>query len=203
MAPDPTASPTDQELVRNYLRGDPEAFDRLYDRHHRAVYWLVRQYFPQRERAEEIFQEIFMKILEKLDRYQAEGSFRAWAYTLSRNHCIDRLRYHARRKETPESALADRETSTPYLEQIAGGDPDQENRAYENELALHLQEALEKLPDEQRETFILKESGGMSFEEISRLTGVSVNTAKSRMRYALLQLRRTLRGKKFLKEAKS
>jgi RNA polymerase sigma-70 factor, ECF subfamily len=195
------ASPNDRELVQKYLRGDPQAFDQLYDRHHRSVFLLVRQYFHQRERAEEVFQEIFMKVLERLDRFQSEGSFRAWLFTLSRNHCIDRLRYQARRPETPASALGDPEEGGHILEQTIPSKGFQEEQAYYHQLAVHLQEALAKLPEEQRETFLLKESGGMTFEEISQTMGVSVNTAKSRMRYALTHLRRVLKGKGFIKEA--
>jgi RNA polymerase sigma-70 factor (ECF subfamily) len=193
----------DQELVRRYLGGDPQAFDQLYDRHHRSVFLLVRQYFHQRERAEEVFQEIFMKLLDRLDRFQSEGSFKAWLFTLSRNHCIDRLRYQARRPETPASALGDPEEGGDFLERSAHVQSVQEDRAYENQLAGHLQEALEKLPEEQRETFLLKESGGLTFEEIAQTMGVSVNTAKSRMRYALAHLRRVLKGKGFVKEART
>lgn len=195
------ASPSDQELVRKYLRGEPQAFDQLYDRHHRSVFLLVRQYFRQRERAEEVFQEIFMKVLERLDRYQSEGSFKAWLFTVSRNHCIDRLRYQARRPETPASALGDPDEGGNILEQAANTAGSQEEQIYDHQLASYLQEALEKIPEEQRETFLLKESGGLTFEEISQMMGVSVNTAKSRMRYALAHLRRVLKGKGFIKEA--
>jgi RNA polymerase sigma-70 factor (ECF subfamily) len=197
------SSLSDQELVRGYLGGDPKAFDQLYERHHRSVFLLVRQYFHQRERAEEVFQEVFMKVLERLDRFQSEGSFRAWLFTVSRNHCIDRLRYQARRPETAASALGDPEEGGNILEQIAHTESFQEERTHDHQLAGHLQEALDKLPEEQRETFLLKEGGGLTFEEISHLMGVSVNTAKSRMRYALAHLRRVLKGKVFIKEARS
>jgi RNA polymerase sigma-70 factor (ECF subfamily) len=203
MAPATKASQNDQELVQRYLRGDAQAFDQLYDRHNRSVFLLVRQYFPQRQRAEEVFQEIFMKVLERLDRFQSEGSFRAWLFTLSRNHCIDRLRYQARRPETPASAFGDGEEPSEILEQAARSEGNQEDKAYGNQLAEQLQEALNKLPEEQRETFLLKEGGGMTFEEIAQTMGVSVNTAKSRMRYALEHLRRILRGKGFVKEART
>ena len=203
MAPVSKESPNDQELVQRYLRGEAQAFDQLYDRHHRSVFLLVRQYFPQRQRAEEVFQEIFMKLLDRLDRFQSEGSFRAWLFTLSRNHCIDRLRYQARRPETPASAFGDPEEGNNILEHADATEGNQEDKAYEKQLGEQLQGALDKLPEEQRETFLLKESGGLTFEEIAQTMGVSVNTAKSRMRYALAHLRRVLRGKGFVKEART
>lgn len=203
MAPASKASPNDQELVQRYLRGDAQAFDQLYDRHNRSVFLLVRQYFPQHQRAEEVFQEIFMKVLERLDRFQSEGSFRAWLFTLSRNHCIDRLRYQSRRPETPASAFGDPEEHSDILEQAGRSEANPEDRTYEKQLREQLREALDKLPEEQRETFLLKESGGLTFEEIAQTMGVSVNTAKSRMRYALDHLRRILRGKGFVKEART
>ncbi len=76
-----------------------------------------------------------------------------------------------------------------------------DDRVYDRELAYYLDQALQKLPEEQRETFLLKERGGLTFEEIAQLSKVSVNTVKSRMRYALEALRRALRGKSFVKEA--
>lgn len=145
-----------------------------------------------------------MKILDHLDRFQSEGSFRAWLYTVARNHCIDRLRYYGRRPETTESAFGDPEEHGPTpLQQATNPEVSQEEQAYDRQLAEHLQEALEKLPEEQRETFLLKERGGLTFEEIAQLMEVSVNTVKSRMRYALAHLRRILRGKAFVKEALS
>lgn len=202
MSRDAKATEPDTHFVQRYLGGDPSAFDVLFDRYQRSVFFLVRQYFPQKERAEEVFQEVFMKVLERLDRFHGDGSFRAWLFTLSRNHCIDRLRYQSRRPEIPESAFGDPTEDGPGpIAQEKSQEMSSDEKTYEKELARHLQEALSKLPEEQRETFLLKERGGMTFEEIAGLMEVSVNTVKSRMRYALAHLRRALKSKAFIKEA--
>ncbi len=196
-----TEVPHDEELIRRYRGGDSRAFQTLLERYQRGILFFVRQFFPNPERAEEIFQEVFMKVLERLDYFDSSGSFRGWLYTLCRNHCIDRLRYQKRRPELPDSSFGDEErTNTPLtLQENPGPLPDRE--VYEKELATCLNDALQRLPEEQRETFILKERSGMTFEEIARSTGVSVNTVKSRMRYALTTLRRVLKNKGFVKEA--
>ncbi|MDL1873061.1 sigma-70 family RNA polymerase sigma factor, partial [Deltaproteobacteria bacterium PRO3] len=115
----------------------------------------------------------------------------------------DRLRQQARRPETPDSQWNSEEgdgQATPVGRAADEAMPADE-RAYDRELAAQLEGAIQKLPEEQRETFLLKERGGLTFEEIAKLMGVSINTVKSRMRYALEALRRSLRHKSFVKEA--
>ncbi|MFO1463515.1 MAG: sigma-70 family RNA polymerase sigma factor [bacterium] len=196
-------SPRDDELVAAYLQGRQEAFGTLFQRYKNGIFFVVRNYFPNRERAEEVFQEVFLKLLERLGHFDGSGSFKGWFFTLCRNHCIDRLRQQARRPESPESdwrSEDDDAQASPVARAAEEGMPADE-RAYDRELAEHLESALEKLPEEQRETFLLKERGGLTFEEIAQMMGISVNTAKSRMRYALEALRRSLKHKPFVKEA--
>jgi len=197
------ASPRDDELIAAYLKGQTEAFGVLFQRYKNGIFFVVRNYFHNRERAEEVFQEVFLKLLERLDHFDGSGSFRGWFFTLCRNHCIDRLRQQARRHETPDSQWRHEEDdgqATPIARAADEAMPADE-RAYDQELATHLEEAIQKLPDEQRETFLLKERGGLTFEEIAQMMEVSINTVKSRMRYALESLRRGLRHKPFVKEA--
>jgi RNA polymerase sigma-70 factor (ECF subfamily) len=202
MNPSPKTTISDEELILRYRDGESSAFPSLFSRYRGKVFLLVRGYFPNRERAEEVFQEIFLKVFERLDSFDASGSFRSWFLTLCRNHCIDRIRQQARRPEVPESGLRSAEDTLPSpLETTADGADGPDQAAYSRELAEGLKTALGKLPEEQRETFLLKERMGMTFEEIAELMEVSVNTAKSRMRYALEGLRRALKGKGFVKEA--
>jgi len=194
--------PTDEELIALYRQGDGKAFPALFTRYKGKVFFLVQRYFPNRERAEEVFQEVFLKVIEKLDSFDAAGSFRSWFLTICRNHCIDRLRQQARRPEMPVSSLgAEDDEQPPSAATALSKEVPGDQALYASELGKHLQRALDKLPEEQRETFLLKERMGLTFEEIADMTQVSVNTVKSRMRYALEALRRTLRGKDFVKEA--
>ncbi len=189
----------DHELVERYLQGEATAFDLLLKRYQSGIYFMIRQYFPREERAEEIFQEVFLKVLERLRSLESSGSLRAWLYTLCRNHCIDRLRYEARRPEIPESPQ-EGEDHLSFLSQTPDDSPDAAALAYRHELSRGLAQALLSLPLEQRETFVLREQGGLSLEEIAELMQVSVNTVKSRMRYALSHLRKSLRHQGFVKE---
>lgn len=202
MVQDSSPAPSDEQLLQKHLAGDPEAFGELYRRYEKGIFFLVRQFISQPAKAEEVFQEVFMKLLERADRFHSEGSFKAWFWSLARNHCIDRIRYQVRRPEIPASALGSGEADeASLLDRMAVQDPEAETQAYETELVRHLNEALADLPQDQRETFLLKERGGLTFEEIAQTMEVSVNTAKSRMRYALKTLRRTLKHKAFIKEA--
>jgi RNA polymerase sigma-70 factor (ECF subfamily) len=143
-----------------------------------------------------------MKVIERLNTFDGLGSFKSWLYTLCRHHCIDRLRYQARRPEITESEWRkDEDTKPTPIQNTVSREIAADEHAYDNELAQALNEALQKLPEEQRETFLLKERGGLTFEEIATAHQVSINTVKSRMRYALESLRRALKGKNFVKEA--
>ncbi len=198
--PNPVLS--DEELITRYRRGDPAAFPTLFSRYQGKVFLLVRGYFPNRERAEEVFQEVFLKVIERMESFDSSGSFKSWFLTLCRNHCIDRLRQQYRRPEVPESSLGDGEDPSPPPSASAlSKETPADQLAYAHELAGLLQRALSRLPEEQRETFLMKERMGMTFEEIAKSMDISVNTVKSRMRYALEALRRALKGKSFVKEA--
>lgn len=201
----PTATPSDEELVSLYLKGDLSSFRQLYDRHKRGIFFLVKRYIKDDAKAEEVFQDIFMKVVSKIENYQASGSFKAWLYTVSRNYCIDKIRSFSRKKEINESTLQgtkqDEETQNNILDQFTQEESPQEEQSYQQEIAKKLSDALNLLPEEQKEVFLLKESSGFTFEEIAKITQVSVNTAKSRMRYALATLKRTLKNRDFVKEA--
>ncbi len=194
----------DKALITQYVKGDIKAFEKLFDRHKTATLFLIRQYFPQKEKAEEIFQEVFMKLIEKIKQFENQGSFKAWFFTLCRNHCIDRLRYYQRRPETVDSALSDTENpQKSFIENQVAVEASAEKHSVRTQTADHLNTALNELPPEQKETLLLKESGGLTFEEVSEVMQVSVNTAKSRARYALQSLRRNLKNKAFFKEFNS
>lgn len=197
-------SPSDEALIQRYLRGDREAFPQLFNRYQHGILMLVRHYFRNPERAEEVFQEVFLKLIERIDYYDGSGSFKAWFFTLCRNHCIDRLRQQGRRRETVESEFRrdDSDFPTP-IAAAASPLPPADRLALDRELGSLLDESLNRLPEEQREVFLMKERGELTFEEIAQLQKVSVNTVKSRMRYALEALRRSLKGKTFVKEVMS
>jgi len=202
-ATDSKQSWPDEKLIKGYLKGEMDCFRVIYDRYQQRVFFITRRYFSDGNKTEEVFQEIFLKVIQKLSGYQNTGSFRAWLFKLCRNHCIDVIRSQARKKEVSESNLHsnhDSEDNAGVLDELATVEATMENHTYEQQLAKKLDLALASLPEEQKEVFLLKERGGLTFEEIAEMIQVSVNTAKSRMRYALKSLRRSLKSKAYVKE---
>lgn len=183
---------TDEELMLAFQKGDMRSFEELIKRHQTGVYNFIYRFFGNRETAQEVFQEVFIKIHRAVDRYSPNGKFTTWLYTITRNQCVDIYR----RNKIREALSLDqthRETDVRLGDTIASEDvpPDVLSSAHEIEGVL--QGALEQLNPDQREVFLLREKEGFKFEEIAQMTGVSVNTVKSRMRYALEGLRRILR----------
>jgi RNA polymerase sigma-70 factor, ECF subfamily len=186
---------SDETLMVRYQRGDREAFTLLVRRHHRPLYNFVLRQLRQPTAAEEITQEVFLRVVQKASEFKHEARFSTWTYAIARNLCVDQLRKAAHRRH-------------PSLDQPLGpaddarslGDvvPSQELRgdAERSTAALRMRatliQAVETLPDDQREVYLLREIGNLSFKEIAEVTGVAENTAKSRMRYALDRLRTSL-----------
>ncbi len=177
----------DEVLFDLYRKGDTQAFDILLKRHKASLFGMIMRSVRNTEKAEDIFQEVFFKIVEKRDQFRDAVSFKAWIFTICRTTCIDAARKVAR---------------TPRHESIHGDDesPGHENRLKAKEPnALDVvsdlssqgfyEKILEELPSEQKETFEFKVYDDLTFEEIGTLMNCSPNTAKSRMRYALDYLR--------------
>lgn len=180
----------------DFQRGEVRAFETLIRRHQQGVYNFIFRFLGNREVAEEVFQDAFIKVHQAADRYVPNGKFTTWLYTIVRNLCVDNFR---RKKIREALSLDDRgsEDDRSLGDSIASDDipPDVMSSAMEIEGILQM--ALKKLNDDQREVFLLREKEGFKFEEIAEMTGVSVNTVKSRMRYALEALRRVLKQSRY------
>jgi RNA polymerase sigma-70 factor, ECF subfamily len=180
-----TAEPvSDEQLMLRYRDGNAAAFDELYGRHRGGVFRYVLRQVGSRSAAEEVFQEIWMKIISSRARYRIEARFATFLYHVARNCVID----HFRRK-TPLHLIS-LDDDPDEAVQIAGPDRDQPERAVAlRQSAANLLNVLALLPPEQREVFLLHEEGGLTLEEIATVTGTGRETAKSRLRYALTKLR--------------
>ena len=179
------ASDDDGELMARYARGDMRAFEVLYDRHRAALYrYLVRQ-TRNTESANDLFQEVWSKIITSRDRYEPRAQFRTFLYRIARNCFIDHCRRASVRNESNGSEdVWEAELPGPVLDQ-----PDM--RAEQAEMLVSYRAALAALPAEQRDVFLLYESG-LSLEEIATISTVGPETAKSRLRYAVAKLRASL-----------
>lgn len=167
----------------SYTRGDADAFEVLYQRHKGPLYRFVLRQCGQ-QFADELFQDIWLKVINSRTRYKVKAAFKTWLYQIARNRIID----HYRRQN-----IRPVDNNTDKLASISdAGHMQPENRLIANNQHELLMQALSALPDEQKEVFLLKEEAGLGIEEIAITTGVTYEAAKSRLRYALNKLRQHL-----------
>jgi RNA polymerase sigma-70 factor (ECF subfamily) len=179
-------------LMVRYKRGDRDAFAELVRRYQRPLFNFSLRYVRNQEAAREVTQDAFMRVVKRSADFKHESRFSTWIFAITRNLCIDELR-KAKHRNHPSLDEAG-PSGQPLGEKLDGGKrrSDGEQGAVENELRLGILKAVDALPDDQREVFLLRQLGGVPFAEIARMTGTPENTVKSRMRYALERLQREL-----------
>ncbi len=180
--------PTDEELMMRYGGGDYNAFETLYQRHRGSLLRYLTRQLSDRAVAEELYQEVWLKVINARERYRSSASFRTYLYHIAHNVLID-----CYRKQKPESARA--EPMNENLEQIADPIENPERLVSGQNQVRTLLELLDCLPQDQRETFLLKEEAGLTIEEIAITTETGPETVKSRIRYAVNKLRSGLEAR--------
>jgi RNA polymerase sigma-70 factor (ECF subfamily) len=172
----------DADLMLAYRDGDATAFDRLYARYRGPVYrYLARQAAPAA--VDDLFQEVWIRIIRTRKRYRPNAPFSAYLFRIAHNVLVDHYRRTAR---TPRG-----DGSDPDL--ISATGPDPVARHYDQRVtADQLKAAIQGLPADQRDAFLLHEEGGLTLEQIGAITGVGRETVKSRLRYAVARLREYL-----------
>jgi len=186
---------TDETLMVRYQRGDRAAFATLVRRHHRPLYNYVLRQLRKPQAAEDVTQEIFLRVVENANEFKHEARFSTWVYTIARNLCIDQLRKAVhRRHPSLDQPLGPGDEQSALGERVADARPvgDAERTAASSQMMTIVTQLLDTMPDEQREVFLLREVANLPFREIAVVTGVAENTVKSRMRYALDRLRTAL-----------
>jgi RNA polymerase sigma-70 factor (ECF subfamily) len=185
---------TDEALMVRFQRGDRSAFATLVRRHQTALYNFALRHLRLQSAAEDVVQDAFVRVVQNAGEFKHEARFTTWLYTITRNLCIDQLRKRALRKHPSlDEAKAGEDGDGPTLgEQTADPRTSVEREATGTELKERIAKAVETLPDEQREVFLMREVANLPFKEIAEITGVPENTVKSRMRYALERLQATL-----------
>jgi RNA polymerase sigma-70 factor (ECF subfamily) len=182
---------TDEELMQRYRDGDARAFEALYTRHKGPVYRYILRQCGVAVQAEELFQDIWMNLIKARSRYEPRARFTTWLYTLAHHRVVDHYRRQA--AGVPIS-YEDDPDDEPIIEQVADSEVKQpENELERRRQAQQLLALLSALPEAQREAFLLREEGGLTLEEIAAATGVNMETAKSRLRYALAKLRQGMK----------
>ena len=179
---------TDEMLVDMYIKGNDSAFDVLMKRYESKVYSYIYYSIKNQEQAEDLFQDVFMKIVVRLrsGKYEETGKFYAWVMRVAHNLVIDHFR-----KSTDEKIISNDET-----EQDLFNDPslavneNREEQMIKEQLVSDIHELIAKLPESQRQVLLMRYYDDLSFKEIAEKTNCSINTALGRMRYALLNLKK-------------
>lgn len=183
----------DEELLERFRSGSARAFEELVRRHQRALYHFVLRSVRHPQTAEEIHQDAWMRILEGAADFQRASKFTTWAYTVARNLCIDHARKAALRRHPSLDQPSSGSEGGPSLgEVVADRGAAVDRTAIGNELQVRIAAAIEALPTDQREVFLMREYSNLQFKEIAEIVGAPENTVKSRMRYALERLQQAL-----------
>lgn len=187
---------TDEGLMLNYQRGDRSAFGELVRRHEKPLYNFALRHCRVPSVAEDITQEAFLRVVQRAAEFKHEARFTTWLYTIARNLCVDhgRKMKHRRHPSLDAPATGEADGSRALQDVVADPNPaGQLDRAAEwSTMRRSIVRAVDALPEDQREVFLLREIANLPFKEIAEVTGTAENTVKSRMRYALERLRAAL-----------
>lgn len=178
---------TDEMLVHLYSDGNNKSFDILLERHKQSLYNYVYFIVRDRDLTEDIFQDTFIKAIIniKQGRYTENGKFKAWITRIAHNLIIDHFR-----QIKNENTTSNDESAVDLLNNPSLCESTIEDHIIQNQITADIQKLISFLPDNQREVLEMRYYKDMSFKEISDVTGVSINTALGRMRYAILNIRR-------------
>ena len=182
----------DRVLLKHYLSGDSSAMSSLIERHSRRVRDYIRMLVKDRDVAEDIFQETFVKVVRVIDegRYCDNGKFLSWVLRIAHNQVIDYFRAQRQNKTVTEA-----EAGYDVLGTLRFAEKTVEDELVSAQTERDVRALIELLPAEQREVVMMRYFSGQSFKEIAEQTDVSINTALGRMRYALINLRRMIKEK--------
>lgn len=184
----------DQQLIFSYLDGNDRSFELLLNRHKQKIYTSIYLFVKDSSLAEDIFQEVFIKIIDTLrkGKYNHEGKFLQWAMRISYNMCVDHFRRNKRRPKVSPTETFD------IFDVLKISDDNAEQKIIKSQTHQRVRKLVDMLPPEQREVVILRHYADMSFKEIAKLTRVSINTALGRMRYALINIRKMVEDKEMI-----
>lgn len=180
---------TDNELIARYMEGDESALKTLIQRHEKKVFSYIMLSVKNRELAEDIFQDTFIKVINTLrsGNYKEEGKFIQWVMRIANNLKIDYFRKQQRMPVFEGNGDFD------IFDLINGSDPSAEQKLITEQIYAEITSLVKLLPEEQREVLEMRIYQDISFKDIAEITNVSINTALGRMRYALINLRKIIK----------
>jgi len=180
---------TDNELIVRYAAGDEIALKNLINRHQKKIFSYILMSVKNRELAEDIFQDTFIKVINTLksENYKEEGKFLQWVMRIANNLKID---YYRKMQRMP---VFESNRDFNIFDVLNGTDPSIEQKIIMEQIYSDVTNLVQYLPSEQREVLEMRIYNDVSFKDIAELTGVSINTALGRMRYALINLRKLIK----------
>jgi RNA polymerase sigma-70 factor (ECF subfamily) len=182
----------DNELVQRFIEGDQNSLEILIHRHKSRVYSYILLIVKNQDLAEDVFQETFIKVIRSLKRgkYVENGKFVSWVLRIAHNLIIDHFR-----KEKLQGTVSNDSMEVDIFNSQKFSEETIEDQIVGNQILQEVKELIKELPDDQQQVIYMRHYMGLSFKEIAEQTGVSINTALGRMRYALINLRKLIRDK--------
>ena len=177
----------DSDLITRAASGDPAAFQALVERHRSMVYRVAYQFAGNHYDAEDIAQEVFIKVYRSLDKFRQDAQLSSWLYRIVMNACIDH-----RRRQMPAGAAPFGEEAEQKLLNTAADHPDPEDRAFAGELGHVLESEINRLPHGQRIVFVMRHHQGLKLGEIAGALGLAEGTVKRQLHAAVHRLRQAL-----------
>ena len=190
-----TNSLNDNELVQQFIEGDQNSLEILIHRHKSRVYSYILLIVKNQELSEDIFQETFIKVIRSLKRgkYVENGKFVSWVLRISHNLIIDHFR-----KEKLQGTVSNDSMEIDIFNSQKFSEDTIEDVMVNNQILSEVKDLIKELPEDQQQVIYMRHYMGLSFKEIAEQTGVSINTALGRMRYALINLRKLIRQKNLI-----
>lgn len=181
---------SDSQLLSAYLSGDGSAISNLIERHKKRVTEYIRMMVKDRDTADDIFQETFIKVVRFIDegRYTDNGKFLSWVLRIAHNQVIDYFRQNKQQNKVTES-----DAGFDILGSLRFSNDTVEDRLVSSQIENDVRKLIEYLPEEQKQVVMMRYYDNLSFKEIAEMTKVSINTALGRMRYALINLRKMIK----------
>jgi len=179
---------TDATLISSYINGDENALEKLIVRHKQKIFSFIYSKVYDRDIAEDVFQDTFIKVIRTLKRgaYNEEGKFLPWVMRISHNLVIDHFRKSNRMPKFSNSG------EFSIFSVLSDSALDAEKSLIKDQVQQDVRRIIEELPVDQKEVLVMRMYNDMSFKEISEKTGVSINTALGRMRYAIINMRKII-----------
>ncbi len=181
---------TDEQLIRGYLNGNDNCFEQLLKRHKNKIFTYIVLTVKQRDVAEDIFQDVFLKVINTMNKgcYKEEGKFLPWAMRIAHNMVMDYFRL-GKRMQFVDNANDEDDENVDVFRLLVNDEKSAEDKIMEGEMEHEIRTMIDRLDDDQKEVVLMRHYGKMSFKEIAAMTNVNINTALGRMRYAIINLR--------------